>query len=247
MSQRTRAEWRDTILQDLGGDGVDPDLSERQLDTALSAALDLYNKHKPDLNWFPFFIPAAETTVITFFTEKPQSDEKGNPYGYVANVLNVSFADANRKILGPRAGFLEGYYLRWGYQGPRLFFQLHVAERNYERLTGSRPDWQWDRKSRVLYLSCPSRDCKAMVLCSRARLIDEIPYDQASDFRQLAVAHGKKILAQQLMRRGAMQGASGTIETDAKELRDEGKAEWDEIRTRLEANLVSVPPIGYIG
>lgn len=243
----TREEWRRKILEDLGGDGVDPDLNEAQLDGALDRALDTWNKHRPHTTWFPFDIPAAETTVINFFAEKEQNDPDGHPFGYVANVLEVQFADRNRRILGARAGFMEGYYLRWGYQGPRLFFELHVAERTYERLTGSRPDWRWDPATRKLFISSPSRDLRAMVLCSRRRRLEELRYDNAADFRALATAAAKTVLARVLGSRGPIPGPAGNIETDAKDLREEGKAEWKEIEQRLQTALVSHPPAGYVG
>lgn len=246
----SRDQWRKRILDDLGGDGTDPDLTESQLDAAIERALQLWNKHKPFGMWFPFDIPAGETTVITFFSEPQQTDGQAFPYTVVRNVLDVQTSDRNRRILGARAGFLEGYYLRWGYQGPRTFFELHTGERLYERLTGSRPDWYWDESSRKLFLSNPSRDLRAMVYCTRERHIDEIRFDTEIDFRRAAVAAAKSILARVLGSRtvgGGFPGAAGTIMTDAQELRREGAEEWKAIEEKLERALVSVPPPGYVG
>lgn len=241
MAGRTRQEWKQAILTDLGGVGTDPDLADSQLDGALGRALDLWNKFRPKLRWYPFDVPAAETTITDFFAKPEQAD--------IAQILHVEFTDRNRRILGPRAGFLEGYYLRWGYQGPRLFAQLHSGERTYERLTGARPDWKWDPASRRLFFSNPSRDLRAMALASAPRAIEEIRYDQYSDFRKLSAAAAKMILAQQLMRRGGGEfpGPAGPILTDAKELREEAQKEWEEVEKKLETSLVSVPPMGYIG
>jgi|CXWL01.1.fsa_nt_gi hypothetical protein len=243
----TRAEWRQRILDDLGGEGVDPDLTEGQLDAALARALECLNKYKPFGMWFPFEVPAAETIRITFFAEDPQVDPLGHPYTYVENVLDVQFSDRNRRIIGPRAGFLEGYYLRWGYQGPRTFFQLHVGERLYERMTGSRPDWRWDPATRNLYLSCPSRDTRVVVYATRKRYVEEIRYDYETDFRRLAVASAKRTLARVLGSRGAMKHPTGDIQMDDKELRAEAKDEWAEIETVLRRSLASIPPPGYVG
>jgi hypothetical protein len=246
----SRDEWRKKILDDLGGEGVDSDLNESQLDAALTRALECWNKYKPWLMWFPFDVPAAETTSIKFFAEEEQNDPLKHPYTAVANVLDVQFSDRNRRILGARAGFLEGYYMRWGYQGPRTFFELHTGERLYERLTGSRPDWYWDAASRTLFLTCPSRDTRAMVLCSRARKLEELRYDHETDFRRLAVASAKRTLARVLGGRtvgGGFPGPAGAIETDAKELRVESESEWKEIEDKLARAPLSVPPPGYIG
>jgi hypothetical protein len=243
MAGRTRAEWRQVILDDLGGVGTDPDLHESNLDSAIGRAMDLWNKFRPRLVWYPFDCPAAETTVTDFFAQPEHLD--------VENILAVEFSDRNRRILGPRAGFLEGYYLRWGYQGPRMFAQLHSGERTYERLTGARPDWKWDPASRRLFFSNPSRDVRAMVLASHERKVEEIRYDQRFDFRKLVVAAGKTLLAQILERRtgegGAYPGPAGGIATDAAKLREEGEREWKEVEAKLETSLVSVPAPGYIG
>jgi len=243
---KTRAEWRDMILSDLGGEGVDVELSEKQLDHALNRALALWSKHRPLLCWFPFNVPATETMYIDF-TCPQQSDDRLHPETWVRNVLDVVWADQDRRVLGARSGFLSGYYLRWGYQGPRLFFELHTAERTYERLTGSRPGWYWEAATRRLYLSAPSRDVRAMVLTSRPRLLGEIAPDHEEDFLKAAVARAKRVLARVLSARGPIPGAAGEIVTDAAELRGEAREEWNEVREALERSLASVPPPRYIG
>lgn len=243
----SRETWHRKILEDLGGEGVDPDLTAGQLDAAIERALECYNKYRPMLMWFPFDVPAAETTTIDFFADPLMNDPQGNPFGFVRTVLSVQFSDRNRRIQGARAGFMEGYYLRWGTQGPRLFFQLQVGERNYERMTGSRPDWQWDANSRKLFISAPSRDVRAMVLCSRERHVEEIRYDQETDFRRLCVASAKRTLARVLGSRGPLPGPAGDIDTDHEFLRAEGGAEWKEIEDGLKRAITSVPPMQYIG
>jgi len=243
-----REEYRRQILEELGGEGVDVELSEQNLDHALKRALQLWNKHRPLLAWFPFDVPTSQTLPITFFKRGcPQADAQGNPYGFVQRVLDVEFSDRDRRALGAGSGVLSSTYLRWGYQGPRLFFELHVAERNYERLTGTRPDWRWDAGSRVLYLMSPARNTRAMVLTSRRRQLDEIPPDHEHDFVTVAVGYAKRTAARILGSRGAIPGPAGAIDTDASELRSEGKEEINEIREKLEAAQSSVPPPRYIG
>lgn len=243
----TRAEWRLAILEDLGGEGVDVELSEQQLDFCLKRALALWAKHRPLLAWFPFSIPASETCRINFFSDAIRSNPNANPKTFVRLVSDVIFQDQDRRVLGARSGFLSGYYLRWGYQGPRLFYELHTAERTYERLTGSRPGWYWDAGQRALYISSPSRDVRALVLATRPRLIDEIPPDHEEDFLKAAVARAKRIVARVTGARGPIPGAGGAIETDAAELRREAKEEWDEVKVQLERSLAGVPAPRYIG
>ncbi|HUV47782.1 MAG TPA: hypothetical protein VMX11_02290, partial [Actinomycetes bacterium] len=164
------------------------------------------------------------------------------------NVIDVEFSDADRRILGPRAGFLEGYYLKWGAEGPRLFFELQVAQRSYERMTGSRPAWHWDPLERKLYLSVVSRDVNVMVTATRDRALHEISYDQVGEFLKAAAARAKYILARTLGALGdTIPGAGSPITTDASTLREEGKSEWKEVEDMLKSALVSVPPPKWIG
>lgn len=241
----TQSEWRRRIIEELGGNGVDVELSVDQIDRALRATLELWNRHRPAREWFPFDIPAAETVVISFFADKEHT-EPANPH-YIRNVVRVEFSDRDRRILGPRAGFLEGYYLRWGFEGPRLFYELHTAMRTYERFTGSRPDWFWNPGDRKLYISSPSRDTRIMALATREMKLEEVPYDQVSLFTQAAVAKAKYYLARTLGSKGPIRTGGGEIQTDAAELRQESKDEWEKVEAELKVSQMSYPPPGFVG
>jgi hypothetical protein len=244
----TREEWRRRIYDELGGVGVDPELHVTQIDAAINRALELWNRYRPVKKAFPFVVPSAETVVITFFQDPERTNEWCWPNEFIRNVIDVEFSDADRRILGPRSGFLEGYYLRWGAEGPRLFFQLHVAQRNYERLTGSRPAWHWDAMERKLWLTVASRDMKVMVTATRDRALHEIGYDQVSEFLKAATAKAKYMLARTLGALGdSIPGAGSPIQTDASTLRQEGQQEWKEVEEKLEKALIAVPPPKWIG
>src|SRR5690606_12603840 len=116
LGNMTREEWRDAILEDLGGEGVDVELSEKQLDFCLKRALGLWNKHRPFLCWFPFVVPATQTCVVDFFSDALRSDPNAHPDTFVKRVLDVTWQDSDRRILGAQSGILSGQYLRWGYQ-----------------------------------------------------------------------------------------------------------------------------------
>lgn len=247
-SSNTQNEWRRRIYDELGGVGVDPELHVTQIDAAIKRALELWNRYRPVKQAFPFIVPSAETVVITFFADPERTNAFCWPNQYIRNVIDVEFVDADRRILGPRAGFLEGYYLRWGAQGPRLFFELAVAQRTYERLTGSRPAWRWDPMERKLYLSTAAREVKCMVTASRDRALHEIGYDQVEMFLKAATARAKYYLARTLGALGeAVPGAGSPITTDAGTLREEGKTEWKEVEEMLQRALTAVPPPRYIG
>lgn len=244
-----RQDWRQRILDKLGDDGVDVELTTRQLDAALQRALELWAKHRPLRKWFPFDIPSADTIVIDFFAEPEQTDDRRNPLTHIRNVVDVEFQDEQRRSIlgGQRAGFLEGFYLRWGSQGPRIFYQMHVAERRYEKMTGTRPDWWWEPEERKLYISSPGRNTRIMALTTRARTLGEIPYYNESDFLTLATAAAKEMLGRVLGSLGpSIPGPAGPIETEAADIKSEGKDEWKEVKAMLENSLASMPPPTWV-
>lgn len=241
----TREEWQRRIIEDLGGNGVDPELSRQQVNRALDAAIELWNRFRPCKMWFPFVIPASATTVITFFSDEAHTSVASQ--SYVRSIIRVDFSDGDNLLIGPRAGFLEGYYLRWGFEGPRLYFEMQVAQRTYERLTGSRPDWQWNPADRKLYITNASRNLRIMALATRENTVETIPYDQVSLFQKAALAKAKYYLARTLGSKGPIKGSGGEIQTDAESLRSESKEEWDSVETELKASMMSVPSPYWIG
>lgn len=241
----SREEWHRRILEELGGDGVDPELSASQLDAALRRALELWNRYRPCKQWWPFDIPASETAVISFFADEARTSPASHEY--IRNIIRVDFSDRDRRVLGPRAGFMEGYYLRWGAEGPRLFFQLQTAQRRYERFTGSRPEWHWNPTDRKLYISSPGRDTRIMCLGTREWKLEEIAYDQVSLFLRAATARAKYYLARTIGSKGPIAGGGMRIETDAQELRAESKEEWLEVDTLLQNSMLAHPAPGYMG
>jgi hypothetical protein len=246
----TRAEWRQKILDELGGNAADPsELEEGNLDAALRSALELFNKFRPIKQWFPFDIASTggtETFIISFFADPERTDPLAHPDTYIRTVLDVNFSEQSQVSLGPR-GISDGYFLRWGHEGPRLFYQVQVAKRVYEKLTGSQPDFWWNASERKLYITSPGRPRRCMVLCSRERTLEEIPYDYASDFLQAAVAKAKFFYARIVGGRGPILGSAGPIETDAALLRAEGQAEWKDVESKLARALTSVPPPRWVG
>jgi len=245
----TQNEWRRRIYDELGGVGVDPELHIMQLDAAIKRALELWNRYRPVKQAFPFLVPSANTVTITFFATPERNCEWQIPTTLIRNVIDVEFMDADRSgTLGARASYLGSYYLRWGAQGPRLYFELQAAQKRYERLTGTRPGWHWDSAARTLYLTTISSSMRVMVTATRDRLLHEIGYDQVEMFLKAATARAKYYLARTLGALGeSVPGAGAPITTDAGTLRTEGQQEWKEVEEQLQRALTSVPPPKYIG
>lgn len=224
------------ILDSLGDEGVDVELSERQLDTCIRKALQLWTKYNPIRRWVNLGeIGPALTTTYT-----PTEDEVG-----IAGVVDVRFMDIDpqtRPYITPST-----YELRWGMRGPRLFFELHVAERRMERFTGEAPDWYWEENEGVLYLYNPIRPVKVMALFLKKVTLDDIKEYQRDEFEIACVAEAKYLLARILGKFGSIPGADGEIQTDADRLRDEAREDREAVRRRLERSLRSVPPPRWVG
>jgi hypothetical protein len=230
------------ILDRLGGEGVDVELTETQLDAALQRALELWAKHRPFLRWYPFELPAADV-VISFFSETAQASRNASPLTFVRSVLDVTFMDEERPI----AGSNDSYSQRWGFAGPRIFFEVRVAERTSERLAGTRADWYWDPKERKLYVSTPSRSQRCMALTARERFLEEVEYYHESDFLKAATAQAKLVLARVLGSMGDIPGPAGPIQTDHETLRTTGTEEWREVETMMQNTPASYPPPQWVG
>lgn len=243
----SRSEWRRRILQVLGDEGVDVELTNAQLDAAVNRALELWAKYRPMKKWFPFQIPPGETYVISFFDEPEQSDSRRFPVSSIRNVVDVTFQDPHESYGSTRLSYLDNTYMQWGLQGPRLWFQFEVAEHTYNRLSGARPDWHWDPDERKLYVYNPSRTKNAMVLATRPRLPEEITAGREGDFLKAATAASKTMLARVLGSMGEIPGPAGPITTDASELRSEAKEEWREVEEELKLAMSSWPPPRWIG
>jgi len=229
-----RADMRRRILDDLADEGVDVELSDRQIDMAIRRALQLYTKHNPLSQWFNLgIIGPTKTAVISF------------PNVGLAGIVDVVFDDIDpqtRPYVMPST-----YEMRWGIRGPRLFFELHVAERRMERFAGESPDWYWEPTQQLLYIYTPTRAVKVMGLILKQVTLEDIKPQQEEDFEKLCVGHAKFLLARILGKYGSIPGAQGEITTDADTLRAESKEEIAEIRERLERSLKSVPPPRLIG
>jgi len=228
------ATWRRRILDGLADEGVDVELGERQLDYALRRALALWTKHQPQRQWVNLGEVGPVRTYIVSFDD-PQ----------LAGVVDVVFDDIDpqtRPYVMPNT-----YELRWGIRGPRIYFQLHVAERRQERFTGEAPAWYWEPEEQKLYIYAPTRPVKAMALLLGKMTLENLRVDHEDDFEKAAIAHAKFLLARILGKFGSIPGAQGEITTDAAELRSEAKEELREVRERLERSMRSVPPPRFVG
>jgi hypothetical protein len=237
---KTHEEWRAHILDDLGNDGLDIELTERQLDTALRRSIQLFNRYKPHVRWLNL---GEVTGVGTTYFELTETD-----VGEIG-VLDVEFAD--RTPYGPIVPLVGSTLtLRWGRRGPRIFFQRTVDQRRMERFTGTQPSWWWDSEENILYVTAPDRQVKVMALftLSRHPWGEDIRFDEEHQFEDLAVAYAKILVADILQQAGdTIPGPQGEIGSNADQWRTEGNETIERIRTELANSVRGVPPPHWVG
>lgn len=233
-----KQEWQQRILDDLGADAVDVELTPRQLDVALRRAIQTWNRFRPELRWLTLGDFGPTGTIIFTLTESEIGE---------IGVLDVEFADQDYPVVLP-AALASTQTIMWGRSGPRIFFQYLVTERTMERFTGTQPDWYWEPDSRELYLYIPSRPVRVMALFSRPRTVESIRNDEEHQFEDLALAHAKIIAANILQQAGPVPGPHGSeISSNAETWRQEGQDKITALEEELKASVMSYAPPKWVG
>lgn len=239
----TVAEIRKRILQNLGSDSLDVELTELQLDVAIRQALQTYEKFQPIMDWFFVDLPSSTQSVSVDFFDSPDKKKK-----MIRNVVDVRFASLNN-IPSPSTSISRymNVHIQANMRFPRLFLQYEWSDARHERFLNAQPDWFWDTEQGKLWLWNPGMPRKAMILGVKAMDVTDIKIRQETDFEKLATAKAKYILARVQSSLGNVPGAGGPIESDGAQLRTEAKEEENEVLAMLKRSLKSVPACKYIG
>lgn len=235
---KTTDEWREHLRGDLGGDGVDVELTGDNYKTALRRAVQVWNRYRPHLRWLNLGIIAGGTSAMELL-----EDTIG-----ICGVLDIRFADSDQGPLSPMPDVWQ-LQLRWGRRGARIFFKRWTDLRRMERFSGTQPDWWWDADDNFLYLYNPSRPVKAMALFARqrARYGEDIRYDEEALFEDLAEGYAKVLAADILEQAGEVPGPQGAIGSNAERWRERGNEAIDKVIEKLETSLKSAPPPVWCG
>lgn len=229
---KTRAEWRNLILEHLGGVDWNVELTERHLDQAIWETLALYNKYMPHWKWRPL----GEVSGDAVF------DFNDEPVG--VQVKDVQF---HRQELHHTHQSYPQYSYHYGFLNMRSARMAHkslVAEDRYRSFLGMQPDYKWDAENRRLHLKSIASlwPVLASALLLVPNTVDKIPFHWEYDFLTAATGHAKQILARLLGKFGAIPGAQGNITLDAETQRSEGKEMVAEIKRNLDRNIKRMPP-----
>lgn len=238
---KTVAEWRNLILESLGGEGWNVELSEQNLDHAIYRALTLFSKYTPIWDVRPLGPITIDLSTVVVGKIAKVFDFSDEPEG--KRVVDVKFQRNTIKYYSPfHRPFTDEYR---GLREPRRVYKNHVANDRHNHFLGSNPTWQWDETSRQLFISAPSPliGVNAAALLLSPWDIEKIPYHQEYDFLEAAIGFSKQILARILGKFGDIPASQGGISFDASELRSEGFEQVKEIESKLDRSLVGkLPP-----
>lgn len=239
----TRATMRERILNNLGSDSLDVELSELQLDVAIRQALQVYEKYQPIMDWFFIELPSSTQGVSVEFFDSPEKKKQA-----IRNIVDVRFMNIqNTPSPSTSISRYMNVHIQANMRFPRLFLQYQWSDARHEMMLGAQPDWFWDTEEGKLWLWNPGMPRKAMMLGVKNMDITDIKLRQETDFEKLATAKAKYILARVQSSLGNVPGAGGPIESDGAQLRTEAKEEENEVLAMLKRSLKSVPAIRYFG
>lgn len=235
---KTFDQWMADLRGDLGGDGVDVELTADNYRTALRRATQLWSRYRPHKRWLNLGIIAGGTSAWEL-TVADVGD---------CGVLDIRFADSDQGPLAPMPDVWQ-LQLRWGRRGARIFFKRWTDLRRMERFSGSQPDWWWDGQAGVLYFYNPSRPIKTMALFVLPREAHgtDIRYDEEAMFEDLALGYAKVLAADILEQAGEVPGPQGAIGSNADKWRERGEEAIDKVKEELKASPMSAPPPVWVG
>ena len=241
---KTVAEWRLFILEALGGEGWNVELTERNLDFSLYRALTIFSKYTPVWDIKPLGPITIDLSLVQVGKIAKVFDFSEEPEGI--RVVDVKFQRNTIRYYSPfHRPFTDE---NRGIREPRKVYMNHVANDRHNFFLGSNPTWDWDQKTRELFISAPSPliGVNATALLLKPWDISDIPYHQEYDFLQAATGFAKQILARILGKYGEIPAAQGGISFDSGELRSEGKDQVDVIEAKLDRSLIGKLPPRWI-
>ncbi len=227
---KTLAEWRNRIVQSLGGVEWNVELTVDRIDHAIWQTLILFNKSKPVWRWRPLGQVSGDAQFDL-------SDEE----------VGVRVVDVKNKRTDIR--YTKPFYLatQYGFHNlrqPRKLYQMQVADDRYNSMLGLQLVWKWDEPTRTLFINSESPLSYQLVtaLLLVPLKVEAIRFDQEYDFLEGAVGHAKKIAARILRKYGDIPASQGSVKLDAQQLQAEGEKAVENLVSKLERNAIRIPP-----
>ena len=228
-------ELRDYVTRQLGAPTVIVELTPEQIDGCIDQALGRFNRFlcRPDGR----LLKNQTGTVVVAMqpTDRGVIGVKHLPPDDSRTYANMSVFELMYRMVFPRMPVSEWYMLKAFYE-------------TYQSVRGTDCDWSVDPATNTLFIDCCSGpyDIYYVVSCDfTAETIDRLAHGKLQDFKDLVLAESKLVLGRVRGKFGnSIPVPSGTLTTDASELKEEGTKKIEEIEVRLKAQArFSTSPI----
>lgn len=236
--QAAQENARGYILDSLGADAIDVELTEKQLDHAIRQAVLMFDKYQPLLcTEYHEVIPTQ--TLVVDYSENPR-------VRYVTDVDWQISENFRTNFIGSFAAAGEFAYGR-GMRLGRTYFEYSMGAQRQRFFTGTQPDYYWDELERKLYLYNPATKREATVNVLVSLTVADITPAQNFDFLRLCTAYAKQTLARIIGKFGDIPGPQSSISNDGEALKQEASQVIEEVHNMLKSSMRSVPPMRHIG
>jgi len=227
----TEASLVDYVTTELGAGVWQVELREKQIKAAIQDALDEYSRRIPLLGYGAITLSATQSKY-----EFPDID-----FGY--GIWEVSFVAPDPK---PSALFyanlLDVAPIKVGRFGE---YDLFLRWRKtFMKVTSVEPEWMWDNNAKILWIYNPIEQYKASMFWYLPKRLDQVDLVHERWIKDYTLARSKYMLGINRSKfQGAIPGPGRDINTDGKELKEEGKAEMDKLLADLFTMQAESPPV----
>lgn len=221
---RTKTEWFEIIKNDFAIHSAFVPLEEADLDSALSQALDLWNKYVP--MFYPRSAQIPNGLMVIDFSEEE------NFHG----VGHYSFTDSTVDINRTLTPFYPIQIMSMSLQGPRMQFETNQTIERWAQLLGGKEGVIYDPNLLQLFVWNPRGQTNFSYNVIKGTTIEDVQPYRYDLFRKVLRMFARLQMIQIFRRLGPMPGPDGAIETDMdlqKELYDKEMEEVTKILERM--------------
>lgn len=222
-------QLKDWVLTKLGYPLITVELTDSQLNTCIADAISLYSKYAYTPEKYlivntKFYVPGVGINLMDYniMSIKDISFQRDNLFGMSGNDMFFSpYAFFGQGVGSPAFGLgSQSYVGTW-----TTYHNIHEWFDLTKRMMGSNPDWQYDRRTKILKLmpepKCNRSDNFILLTCNQEPPIED--YYGNEYVRRLVLAEAKILLGTVRKKfQNINLVAGGSIDTS---IGDEGKEE----------------------
>jgi len=227
----TEAGLIEYVKNELGGGFWKVELSPSQIKLAIQDALKEYSRR----------IPIEMFGAIALSSTQSKYDFSAQDMGF--GIYHVAFVEPDPK---PSAIFyanlLDVAPIRTSrFQDYDLFLRWR---KTFMKVTSVQPEWFWDPIQKILWIYNPIEQYKASYFWYMPRELATVDLAHERWVEKYVLARSKYMLGVNRSKfQGAIPGPSKDINTDGKEMKEEGTKETEELETQMLSMQIDGPPL----